>query len=68
VPAHRRAVLNRDTARFVDEQAQHSPAVRRLHVDQLIPQAAYRRLDHFFEAQTKNGPKPICEIKELACN
>jgi hypothetical protein len=61
--AHRRAVLERNAAALVDEKAQQPPAVRRLDVDQLISKAADRRLDDFFEAQTKNGPKPICENK-----
>ena len=46
-------------------QAQKAPAVRHLHVDQLVPHAGYHRLDHVFEAQTKNGPKPISDIHAI---
>ena len=40
------------------------PAIRRLHVDELVAHAGHRRLDDFFEAQTKNGPKPIANRNE----
>ena len=65
LPADRRAILQPHPARLVDEQAQKPPAVRRLHIDQLVSHAVDHRLDDVFEAQTKNGPKPISDIPSL---
>jgi hypothetical protein len=59
MPARGRAIVQRHASGLVDEEAQEPPAIRRLHIDQLVAHAGHCRLDDFFEAQTKNGPKPI---------
>src|SRR2546425_2801685 len=46
LPAYRRAVLDIDAARLVDEQAQHPSPVRRLQLDELVPHAGHYRLNN----------------------
>src|SRR4051794_3521712 len=63
--AYRRAILDIDPARLVDEEAQVPPPVRRLQVDEFVPHAGHDRLYQCFQCrhkrfrapQTKNGPK-----------
>ena len=61
--AHRRAVVDRDAPRLVDEHAQQAPAVRRLHVDQLEPQPRDCRLDLPFDCRHSRHKKPAQKQK-----
>ena len=54
--AYRRAVLDIDAARLVDEKAQHPPPIRRLQVDELVPHAGHYRLYHRFQCR-HNSPR-----------
>src|SRR3989442_9116693 len=52
-------------SRLVDEQAQQPPAVRRLHVDQLVSQPGHRRLHHRSEEHTselQSRPHLVCRL------
>src|SRR4051812_37905685 len=72
LPAYRRAVLDIDAARLIDEKTQRAPPIRRLQLDELVPHAGHDRLHNRFKcchksrrgAETKNGPKPI-NLKHL---
>src|SRR5438067_9722250 len=49
--AHRRAVLDIDAARLVDEETQHPSPVRCLQLDELVPHAGHDRRHHRFQGR-----------------
>src|SRR5256885_1392936 len=57
--AHRRAVLDTDAARLVDEETQHPSPVRRLQLDELVPHAGHHRLDHRFQCRHKCAARRV---------